>query len=400
MIILPSVSRFAQRLLLALSLIVYILLAVFSAYWLGEITRHKFGADFTIYYQAFQDAQAGGNPYEPYDIGASFVNHPFVLTLVSLLDWTNQPGIALGLWIGLSVLAWVGVLYILLLLLQISGRPLLFHGHGLTIWLLLWLGYGPFWETIQIGQINIFVFLFILLALFFSEKDKPHLAGCFLALSIVFKTSPLLLSIYFLLRGQWRVLLWAGIFTGIVTLVAAIQFSPTIIANYLKVVTQVGGEIHPTLYNQSFLSLAYRGRDRLGLGDVAEIFILGHKILLGSLLIITSVIGYQKLHTTSFKRIWWFSLYLSIMVIFSPLVWYHHSVYLLLPLALIFASPSLSWVGILCVFLLQAERAFDWFVWPVALPVLSGHMILLIVMLGMALISGYQFSERKHVSNL
>ncbi len=394
-----SVPKFAQHLLLTGALMGYLLLTVFSTYWLGELTHHTFGADFTIYYEAYQDARNGGDPYEPYRIGGSYVNHPFVLTLVSALDWTRQAGVTLAFWVGLSLLAWIGCLYLVPNLLTSSpfGRFFQDSGLGWVLWLFLGLGFGPFWETLQIGQINMFVILAILLAFWFSEKEQAPAAGLFLALAVVLKTSPLLLGIYFLLRGQWRVVMWTGIFFGLATLGPALQFSPRIVFQYLNVVSQVGGEIHPSFYNQSMLSIVFRGREFLGLEDGAASFlVLGHKILMGATLLATSLVGYWKLRAKALDRLWWYSLYVLCMVIFSPLVWYHHSVYLLLPLAALFVRPTFSRIGVVCLFLFQIERVFDWFIRPVALPVLFGHLILLLVMLGTVARPNKNISSSNH----
>ena len=69
------------------------------------------------------------------------------------------------------------------------------------------------------------------------------------------------------------------------------------------------------------------------------------------------------------------------MVIFSPLVWYHHLVLLLLPLALLLvhSSRNLRVLGLIIMILIQFERFFNYYVQWFPLPVFVAYVLLFFV---------------------
>ena len=72
---------------------------------------------------------------------------------------------------------------------------------------------------------------------------------------------------------------------------------------------------------------------------------------------------------------------MALMVTFSPLLWYDHNVFLLLPYALLlFASPAAYWVlGLLALSLVQFERYFEFGLIDFPWPVVSANPIVLTI---------------------
>lgn len=363
-----------------LLIVVFLSLTVFSEHWLGVITRHPFGSDFKIYYDASTRAATGENPYLPYNIGSSFVNHPFVLSFVSIFALAQNGNMIA--WAVASIIAYLFVIGLVFKLIQndIEDYKKEHNHHNIVLWLLLitFLFFAPFFETIHIGQINIFVLLSISLLAYFSEKNKSIPAGFFLALAIVLKTSPIILILYFLADRKYRLLISCAISLIIFSVIPAVQFSPLILVKFLNILPMISSEIHPTNYNQSILSLAFRFFQFTGIGGLETALIVGHKILM---MVVLGLILIPTLFRQSTKKSkqWFFGLLITTMVLFSPLVWYHHSIYLIFPMALLslFSSGKYINIGIGLLFLMQIERLFENYVFNFPLPVAIAEYTLL-----------------------
>lgn len=87
--------------------------------------------------------------------------------------------------------------------------------------------------------------------------------------------------------------------------------------------------------------------------------------------------------TNQMQRVWLFNLVLVLMVTFSPLLWYHHTVFLLLPYAvLLFASPGpYRLMGLIALGLVQSQRSFEFAIFDFPWPGVTANLIVLLVTL-------------------
>lgn len=356
----------------------YVLGVVFSEYWLGGIKQTEVVQDFVIYYDAFTDARDGGNPYQPYDIGHSFVYHPFALTFVGLFSYPNQLT-ALILWVTLSAALWIAAFDLSQRIIR-GALPSLRRRSQLKV-VILWVlpFFAPFVETLHIGQINVFVIVCLYLAYFLAEHDRQIGAGIALALAVTLKTTPALFVLYFAVQRQYRAAASSVIALAVLTLIPVIQFSPGVLRDYLEIVPEIGGEIHPTIYNQSALALAYRAAQWAGWDDPRAGLLLAHKALLAGAVLALLGTSYARRGETPTGRLWLFNALLLVMIVSSPLLWYHHSTFLLLPLLALIAQRETrpAALGIALLLVIQLERLFEYGVIEAALPVLAAHAVLI-----------------------
>jgi len=378
-----KVSLRRKALILAL-LLAYVLGGIVSEYWLGFLTRHPLGEDFRIYYDAYLGARNERNPYLPYSIGHSFVYHPFALTFISVFAWHGNWTLAFLAWTLASAMVWGTLVFLALRIAETKPSFVSrMFGDGDTSWFiwLVFLSFAPFWETVHIGQINVFVALFLYLSLYLGELDRPLAAGLCLALSILLKTSPILFLGYFWIVRKYRVV-WSTLVALVaLSIVPAVQFSGRVLSDYCGILGTLSSEIHPTVYNQSIVAISSRVLAHLGVADAGSKLILGHRILflsLGMVVLVRCLLSPADRRPTT---PWLFGLFLIAMVVSSPLVWYHHSVFLLLPLAQLVLSASRVYaeLGVTLVFALQMERIFEYSWKPIALPVLFAHMAMLVI---------------------
>jgi 4-amino-4-deoxy-L-arabinose transferase-like glycosyltransferase len=352
-------------------LVIYLALTLFSEYWLGVVTEHDIGEDFHIYYKAYTKAISGENPYLPYDIGGSFVNHPFVLSFVSLFSWHRQRFLATFAWVTISAMAWVFVVWLVFQLARAGKANEGGEGPcGYLGWILaLFLNFAPFWETIHIGQINVFVVLSLCLMFYYSEREESILSGVFLALAIVLKTSPIVFVFYYLTLRRFRLLVSSAFALLLFSLIPALQFSPRVLTDFWAIIPKLGAEIHPTVYNQSILSLSFRVLTDLGLENVETALIAGHRIVM--VCVFGTILAPNLLkRRAEASNLWGFSGLLVAMTVFSPLVWYHHLLFLILPLAILLLRSNRGYtiVGIILILVIQLERVFEYAVVDLALP--------------------------------
>ncbi len=377
---------------LILFLLAYLALGAFSLYWLAVLTpRHPIGSDFRIYYQAYMDALAGGNPYLPYDIGTSYVYHPFALTFLSLFSPAgNNQVTALRIWAAAATVAWIGTIWLVVRLLRSDAwgkdTPFVTDSRLLGGCALLFLGFGPLWETLHTGQINTFVVAFLYLSFYLAEKRHEEAAGLFLALAIVLKTSPVIFIAYFFVFRRYRVVFSTLVSLGLLTLVPFVQFLPRVIWDFISILPLMGTAIHATPYNQSVLSLMFRLAKSFGHADWGQALIWGHKVVFAGLLALLFGGGWLAKGDTKSLRFWVFTTLVTLMVFFSPLVWYHHSVFLILPLAalLLHKSRVYSVIGLSVLSLIQLDRVFEHFVARAGVPVLLAQGVLIGVLLAVS----------------
>ncbi|MFQ5436901.1 MAG: glycosyltransferase family 87 protein, partial [Anaerolineae bacterium] len=200
-----------------------------SLLWLQQAAPGKMGWDFQIYLNAAGQSAQGQNPYQPFQIGSGFLNHPFLLSLVTPLA-KLPPKWGTAVWLGAAFLAWMAAIG--------SAFLLAAEKHSISRWravfaAALFMGTAPLFEALYVGQVSPFVALLLVLCMLLTESGRPVLAGVSLTLAIVGKTSPLLLLAYFAVVGQWRVVGSSLITLLLLTGLTAVQFSPDLPRQFL-----------------------------------------------------------------------------------------------------------------------------------------------------------------------
>ena len=364
----------------------YAALAGFSLSWLITITSHRFGDDFAVYVRALGDTLAGVDPYAPYSVGTGFLNHPFVLVLVRIFYFPDHRFRSTLLWASMGVAAWIAS--VLLCKSMLNGvsdqderrKPVIGQDVGLLI---AFLFFAPFVETVALGQVNPFALVTILGSFYLSERGRDWLAGLGLGLAIVLKTSPILVLVYFLLVRKRKVFVSGLLSLTLLTAATALLFSSEVLNGFLVTLGRLSSEIHPSGYNGSFLAISFRLLSDAGIRNLEVLLPATNKGLLSLLLMSVVYLVWKFPITTQKQRIWLFALVLVLMVNFSPLLWYHHIAFLLLPYSLmLFASPPAYRVlGLLSLSLVQLERYFEFAVFDFPWPVVGANLILLTTVL-------------------
>lgn len=149
---------------------------------------------------------AGDGKDHPYGFGHWFPTPPMVL--LSLVPLSKLGYLGAGIvWAALKV---GGFLFAMVFLIKTLGR----EGWRVPLGVIIAAGLfsiRPIVSDLQHGNLNIFMMIYIALALSLYIRHRDFWAGIFIALAIVTKLTPALLLVYFLYKRAWRVCLGAGV---------------------------------------------------------------------------------------------------------------------------------------------------------------------------------------------
>ena len=277
--------------------------------------------DFGVYLQGVQHTLTG-NPYAQKFF--DYYNYPPAATLffypLTLLPINTSEFIFTGLSIiSLFITIW--------LLCKLTTRKLTFHFSLLTFY--LFLRFSPTRLTLTLGQINLIVLLLIILSFYWYTKKRQIPAGVSLALAFIFKFTPAILLLFFLLRKQFKLISAFLITVLMINLLAVLVFGwPITQFYYFKVLPSLLNQtgfytMQRTYMNQSFTALL----GRLGFFDTYHTLI--------KLAFTLPLLWFLSRRRHDFTT---YALFLSFMTIFLPTFsWQHHYVFLI---------PSLFLLGI------------------------------------------------------
>jgi hypothetical protein len=220
----------------------------------------------------------------------------------------------------------------------------------LKTWRLAWfaflvLTFQPMLSNLWHGQVTALIFACFCLSFWLLHRDRSLAAGVVLGLIVPFKFYPALFVLYFVWRRNWRFV--AGTFAG--TLAILLISLLTVgwdanVAYFRVVISELGGGGIPAFNNESisgFLMHAFTEGDVFSWLDIEVPFWLTAIRVALVLLIIGAVllaIRRQPSATTNavFAQDLDLALVIFIMLLVSPITWYHTYMWLLLPLTILF----------------------------------------------------------------
>lgn len=209
-----TIGRISQITRAALVAIIIILGPSYAYVGANRIFTQWQRIDFASYYYAASLALGGLDIYDDasreamrLQLGISelppYIYPPFlasVLKPIALLSFES----ARHLWLAASILVFLASLILLARTLDLSPRRFL----ALVAAAIFLPGT---WITLWLGQINMFLFLLIVLALYLNKRGSQPAVGISLALATLIKLFPVLLIAYFALKKRLVVVSWAAV---------------------------------------------------------------------------------------------------------------------------------------------------------------------------------------------
>jgi hypothetical protein len=347
----PSSTR--QRWFLAGLLLLFVGLSVqYSLKALGDHNRDNRSA-FLRWREQILDLDTGADIYQRYN----YPNPPVMALL--LYPLAKLPPLAGSLaWFYLKVGMALLALARLFQLVEEPGRPFPAWAKAVVVLLSL----RPIMGDLLHGNVNLFIVMLVVAALYAFHQGRDLLAGVSLALAIACKVTPALFVPYFLWKRAWRTL--AGCAVGLVLFLGPVpagflgwEENARLLSSWVNQMIKpfvVDGVVTTEQANQSLPGLAYRlathspsstayednkvvPRDFHNCADLDPGLV--RWFLKGCMALFALVVVWSCRTPTATRRSWRlaaeFGLITLGMLLFSERTWKHHCVTLILPFAVI-----------------------------------------------------------------
>ena len=210
----------------AKALVVILLAAIFVLGSVNAISKSRY-ADFHWYYWAGEQVFKGADLYTYVLDG--YIYPPFFAVAMYPLSLLPRTLAAASWYAGnvVSLVALFGVTYYLLVNPARALMPWarerwreIKRGKVDAVVVITFIATAPFWVlNLQLGQINIYLWALVVLAVYFDRRGIPLAAGGILGCACAIKLAPALIFLYFLFRRRYAVVAVA-VFTGVLLFLA------------------------------------------------------------------------------------------------------------------------------------------------------------------------------------
>ena len=281
--------------------------------------------DFNFYERALIAARSGQDPYAERLIGPAFLYPPPALLVVEVLS-VLPPALLRALGFGL-----INVALVIVMVVGVA-RLYGYSPRAVWWWFPLALGFAPFYEVLHVGQINI-VTKFGIFLMFWAELTQPFVAGLGLGLAIITKVTPAVFLGYLLINKKFRLIGLTLIVIAALTALALLRYGWLPFQVYPPVFADLLQTFPLDLHSQSLVSklTIVSHQPFWPLAPLAESAIVPIQrsltVYIGLVLILS---GLATLVTKQREP---FFIVVNLGMLYSPnIMWYHHYVFILLPL--------------------------------------------------------------------
>jgi hypothetical protein len=332
-----------RNILISLYLCLYLALGAYTELRLIEVypLPDSFLQDFRIYERALDEALNGGSPYNVREIGG-YLYPPPALLIVEAFNGI-QPALLEGF-----LYALVNTTLLMLMTYGIA-RNYGYSSREVWYWYIICLGFAPFLELIHIGQINI-ITMFGIFLVFIWGGAAPIIGGMGLGLAIITKVTPLFFLGPLVATRKYKAIATSVGLVVIFILLGILRYGLTPTLEYPAVFRGLLSEFPLKINSQSLVArlTILKSVDLSGLPDILHLrldalfsFVLyqyptAHRMLT---IYILGVIALSCALTFLGRQTEAPSFIVTALgMMLSPnILWYHHYVFILLPL--------LVWMG-------------------------------------------------------
>lgn len=276
--------------------------------------------DFSVLWTGARDLMTGINPYINPNLFTGIGYPPN--SLLFYLPFSSLPyQLAQILFTFLSLGSFIGII---ILSFKILKEKLPWQAF-LLVFSLTILSF-PTKFTFGMGQNNLIAFFLLLLAYYFYKEGKVTWAGIILGAAISLKTILAFFLIFFLLKRQWKVVLFTALTIAATVTITSIFYNINLYNYYLKEVVPPllnlsGREIY---YNQGIMGFISRLTPDLNERKYTSLI-----ITLALIVIVLRLALYNKYKDLQF------SLFITTILLVDTLSWQHHFVLLIFPFILL-----------------------------------------------------------------
>jgi alpha-1,2-mannosyltransferase len=307
-----------RHVLLGLYLCLYLALGFYTELGLVEVKPlpDYLLEDFQYYERAVGNALEGRDPYEIRSIGPGFLYPPPAMAIVEIFSHINPFLLKVSVYLAVNIA---------LLVLMIYGIA---RSYGCPVrttwyWYPLCLGFAPFLELLHIGQINM-ITMFGIFVMFAWANSSAVLSGAGLALAALTKVSPLAFFGYLILLKRYKAAAAALTVIVLATGFSLLRYGLAPVLEYPSVFLGLVKEFPLGPNSQSLVA-------RLAIGDSPSEYRVIQMVLTMYCLLAIVISALLAWSAKQPREPLFIVTALAIML--SPnVMWYHHFVFVLLPL--------------------------------------------------------------------
>ncbi len=319
--------------------------------------------DFNIYLRAYADILRGADPYALRNIGVTFTYPPPALLIIAPFASLPSESLRTAVYMVVNLL-------LLAVMLWGVGRRYGYTFREIWWWYPLAFGFAPFLELLHIGQINLIAGFGIFLV-WACQSTLPALAGAGLSLAAVTKVTPLVFFGYLAAARSrsafaWGVLILSGAFV-----LSSALFGWATLDTYPDVFQGLVSSFRPGDNSQALVSVLH-GWGWIGESSWRDVQ-FGLQVYLAALFLASGILAFLSREHVPFFLV------LSLGAMVAPnVMYYHHYVFILLPVFLWIAwsrfHPAVALWCFVGLVLIQVDR---WYWTRGLLPHLFVHLSLL-----------------------
>lgn len=321
----PSLSNILKKLLIFLLLFFYITAGIRTSLLLVSKKPVPLSLleDFNAYRRAAIEANASMDPYRIRQIGPAFLYPPPALLFVDAFRMIPNKISYLETALFISI-------NLALLLIMVYGVAHLYQQdfRDTWWWYLLCIGFAPFFELELIGQINMITAFGIFLLIYY-EKRSSSLAGFGLAIGFVTKFTPLSFFGYLFIRKEWKTMLAAVVSILGFSLLAVFRYGYKPFITFVEVLRSLLTEFSFLPNSQALVTKI--------LAVFPSLTCCPDKVQRAEMVYFLFLLGISALLTLrkGSPREPLFLLVALVTALSPNVMWYHHYVFLLLPLLIL-----------------------------------------------------------------
>jgi len=226
----------------------------------------------------------------------------------------------------------------------------------LATWRFAWfvflgLTFQPTLSNLMHGQVTGLIFLFFCLSWWLLHRQRQFCAGLALGMIVPFKFYPALFVLYFLWRRQWRVVAGAVVASALIAVVSLLTVGWQANLKYFGIVVSELRQGGMAAYNNQsilgFLLHAFTNHDISTWQDMADpswlmVVRAGLTLSLVAVAVWTMRRPPKATAQPALAQDLDLALVVFIMLLASPITWYHYYMWLLMPLFVLFDAFLLS----------------------------------------------------------
>lgn len=328
---------YSSWLQLVCSVLFLILFLIFFLQAYG-LNFSKIPGDLENYMWAGRMIHMGFHPYQT-DSNLPFSSYPYPLFWGFVVYPLNffPPAIISCTWFSINLF---GLFLSILFITKISnvtlhtdwGKHLL-----IPLFFVFLILFSPLQNNFRNAQVNCVILFSCIFSLYLYTMNYKVWCSFFLSIGIAIKLLPLIFLFYFLLRKQYKVILWTFFFTGFFLFLPIIDMKREIFHAYSLYLFDFLLDDSMVRYTVGHFRIMTNFYDLLSfLGIGSDYPKLRSLTALGSVLLIISIDSIIKKRTSddSNYATWIFSLYFIGMLFVSPITEKHHLVFLVPPVYL------------------------------------------------------------------